>query len=108
MSIQIKKTGSFSKLGYKSSNKMSERQTSLRKAVKLYGYNYTMKKLNAICTLNKNREAGKNICKDKTWLKKNFGNGSKSSGSRKKSAKKSKSARKKKSGRRKKSGSRRK
>lgn len=72
--ISIEKTGSLSKLGYSTKNTtLDARRTALKKAVKKYGYNYTMKKINALAILNKNKPVGPKFNSDKNWLKKTFG-----------------------------------
>ena len=64
------KKGLLKKYGYSADKSASERHSSLRKASKAYGPGGLVRKLNAICVLNRNRSPknASKFCADKRWV----------------------------------------
>lgn len=70
--VKISHPGSLKKYGYSLSKTSSERDESLRKILKAYGYSETIKKLNAIALLFRNTEPGytRKIKRDMSYVRK--------------------------------------
>ena len=69
--LSPKHKGCLKKLGYSSRDVPEVRHKSLRRAVQQYGKGNVVKKLNAICVLNKNRSPliSRTFCTDKKYVK---------------------------------------
>jgi ribosomal protein L14 len=61
------KKGSLTKYGYSSNSSLQERKLALSKAIKAYGSTTVIRKLNAVCVLNKNTNprVSRIFCADK-------------------------------------------
>jgi hypothetical protein len=66
------KEGTLTKYGYHARSSLKDRRISLGKAIKAYGTTVVIRKLNAICILNKNTNPSisKIFCTDKRWAMK--------------------------------------
>lgn len=73
--IIIKRKGDLTGLGYSTKKSASSRRKSLTRAKNRYGYGSVVKKVNALCILNKNRSPKTSaiFCSDKKWLMSNYG-----------------------------------
>ena len=74
--IPLKK-GELRKYGYSSKSPKSERQRSLERATEEYGPLSVFRKLNALATMNKNRnpELAAKFIQDRNWVKRTYGLG---------------------------------
>ena len=65
------KTGTLTDHGYHSTETVTKRHAALKRAMKQYGPIVVMRKLNAVCILNKNTnpKVSKIFCEDKNWTK---------------------------------------
>ena len=70
--VKISHPGSLKKYGYSLSKTASERDESLNKILKAYGYSETIKKLNAIALLFRNTEPAytRKIKRDMSYIRK--------------------------------------
>ena len=68
--IKIKHKGSLKSIGYSSKLSDKDRGKVLVKAVKEYGHGETVKKINALCVLNKNKPIGEVYRRDMMILEK--------------------------------------
>ena len=77
--IPITGKGDLTSLGYRMNYSASARHKALSKAVRLYGYQSTMGKINALYVFNKNNHPSLSriASADKKWLKENFGSNAK-------------------------------
>lgn len=68
VNIIIKNEGSLTSLGYGSEKTQRARHSALNKAIKQYGLETVIRKINAIAVLNKNNPHGKVFHDDLEWL----------------------------------------
>ena len=68
--IETHNKGTLISQGYHLNMSLGQRKKILTKIARKQGYEITSRKLNSLCSYNKNNFSGKKVCADKKWLDK--------------------------------------